>query len=72
MTRDERARRAAFEIFQNAGACGLGYAASVEAAIAKYRTVIPEASEYQVRKALAHALGEELAALRSQRQREAS
>ena len=72
MTREEKARRVAFEVFQNASACGLGHAASVEAAIAKYRTVIPEASGYEVRRALAKALVEELAALRSQREREAS
>ena len=72
MTREEKARRAAFEVFQNASACGLGHAASVEAAIAKYRIVIPEASDYEVKRALAKALVDELAALRSQRERKAS
>jgi hypothetical protein len=71
MTREEKARRAAFEVFQMASASGLGHAASVEAATAKYRTIVPEASGYEVRKALATALEEELAMLRSQRERRA-
>jgi hypothetical protein len=71
MTRVGDARRAALETFNNAIASGLGHAAAVEAAIAKYRTFVAEASGYEVRTALAEALAEERAALRSQGGQEA-
>ena len=58
MTREEEARRAALDAFQKVIVFGRGIDIAFDVAAVKYRTYYPEASEYEVRMALAEGLAE--------------